>query len=76
MHDMYVIGEWSRNYDYACPISCHAYHEPAPDQDRSDEFRDGDGTLLPLWRFSSEKAKRKQAKTKRKQAAPKRSIRL
>merc|ERR1711907_327589 len=26
----------------------------------SDEFRDGDETLLPLWRFSSEKAKRKQ----------------
>jgi len=29
-------------------------------EDRSDEFRDGEGTLLPLWRFSSEKAKRKQ----------------
>eukprot|EP00439_Symbiodinium_sp_Y106_P035699 s966_g4.t1 len=28
--------------------------------DRSDEFRDGEGTLLPLWRFSSEKAKKKQ----------------
>eukprot|EP00927_Polykrikos_kofoidii_P059567 TRINITY_DN54715_c0_g1_i1.p1 TRINITY_DN54715_c0_g1~~TRINITY_DN54715_c0_g1_i1.p1 ORF type:complete len:665 (-),score=147.43 TRINITY_DN54715_c0_g1_i1:196-2190(-) len=29
-------------------------------EDPSDEYRDGDGTLLPLWRFSSEKAKRKQ----------------
>mmetsp|Transcript_126133 Transcript_126133/g.251914 ORF Transcript_126133/g.251914 Transcript_126133/m.251914 type:complete len:673 (-) Transcript_126133:117-2135(-) len=29
-------------------------------EDLSDEHRDGEGTLLPLWRFSSEKAKRKQ----------------
>mmetsp|Transcript_40247 Transcript_40247/g.105685 ORF Transcript_40247/g.105685 Transcript_40247/m.105685 type:complete len:655 (+) Transcript_40247:43-2007(+) len=29
-------------------------------EDRSDDYRDGDGTLLPLWRFASEKAKRKQ----------------
>jgi dynein intermediate chain 1 len=29
-------------------------------EDRSDEFRDGEGSLLPLWRFSSEKAKKKQ----------------
>jgi len=36
------------------------YHDFKYWEDRSDEFRDGDGTLLPLWRFSSEKAKRKQ----------------
>jgi len=29
-------------------------------EDRSDEFRDGEGSLLPLWRFAAEKAKRKQ----------------
>ncbi|KAF4679682.1 hypothetical protein FOZ60_014767 [Perkinsus olseni] len=29
-------------------------------EDRSDDYREGDGTLLPLWRFASEKAKRKQ----------------
>uniref|UniRef100_A0A0G4HQU8 Dynein intermediate chain 1, axonemal n=1 Tax=Chromera velia CCMP2878 TaxID=1169474 RepID=A0A0G4HQU8_9ALVE len=29
-------------------------------EDLSDEFREGDGTLLPLWRFASEKTKRKQ----------------
>merc|ERR1711981_1277448 len=36
------------------------YHDYKYWEDRSDEFREGDGTLLPLWRFSSEKAKRKQ----------------
>jgi len=36
------------------------YHDFKYWEDRSDEFRDGDGTLLPLWRFSSDKAKRKQ----------------
>jgi len=36
------------------------YHDFKYWEDRSDEFRDGEGTLLPLWRFSSEKAKRKQ----------------
>mmetsp|Transcript_48962 Transcript_48962/g.116426 ORF Transcript_48962/g.116426 Transcript_48962/m.116426 type:complete len:664 (-) Transcript_48962:112-2103(-) len=36
------------------------YHDFKYWEDRSDQFRDGDGTLLPLWRFSSEKAKRKQ----------------
>ena len=29
-------------------------------EDQADQYRDGDGTLLPLWRFSSEKARRKQ----------------
>jgi len=29
-------------------------------EDPSDKYKDGEGTLLPLWRFSSEKAKRKQ----------------
>jgi dynein intermediate chain 1, axonemal len=30
-------------------------------EDKSDEYRtDGEGTLLPLWRFASEKVKRKQ----------------
>mmetsp|Transcript_17419 Transcript_17419/g.31401 ORF Transcript_17419/g.31401 Transcript_17419/m.31401 type:complete len:668 (+) Transcript_17419:74-2077(+) len=36
------------------------YHDFKYWEDKSDNFRDGDGTLLPLWRFSSEKAKRKQ----------------
>jgi dynein intermediate chain 1 len=36
------------------------YHDFKYWEDKSDEFRDGEGTLLPLWRFSSEKAKRKQ----------------
>jgi len=36
------------------------YHDFKFWEDRSDEFRDGEGTLLPLWRFSSEKAKKKQ----------------
>jgi len=36
------------------------YHDFKYWEDKSDEFRDGDGTLLPLWRFSSEQAKRKQ----------------
>lgn len=35
------------------------YHDFKYWEDRSDEFRDGEGTLLPLWRFSSEKAKKK-----------------
>ena len=29
-------------------------------EDPSDEFRDGEGTLLPLWRFSDHRARRKQ----------------
>ncbi|GLE04525.1 hypothetical protein PINS_up013480 [Pythium insidiosum] len=29
-------------------------------EDASDQFRDGEGSLLPLWRFSSERAKKKQ----------------
>jgi len=36
------------------------YHDFKYWEDRSDDFREGDGTLLPLWRFASEKAKRKQ----------------
>lgn len=36
------------------------YHDFKYYEDKSDEFREGEGTLLPLWRFSSEKAKRKQ----------------
>lgn len=36
------------------------YHDFKYWEDPSDEYRDGEGTLLPLWRFSSEKAKRKQ----------------
>jgi len=29
-------------------------------EDASDQFREGEGSLLPLWRFSNEKTKRKQ----------------
>eukprot|EP00921_Rhytidocystis_pertsovi_P001540 GHVQ01002626.1.p1 GENE.GHVQ01002626.1~~GHVQ01002626.1.p1 ORF type:complete len:681 (-),score=60.07 GHVQ01002626.1:2414-4456(-) len=29
-------------------------------EDKSDVYRDGEGTLLPLWRFASEKSRRKQ----------------
>jgi dynein intermediate chain 1 len=29
-------------------------------EDASDQFRDGEGSLLPLWRFSTERTKRKQ----------------
>lgn len=29
-------------------------------EDPSDEFRDGEGTLLPLWRFADHRARRKQ----------------
>lgn len=36
------------------------YHDFKYWEDKSDEFRDGDGTLLPLWRFASEKARKKQ----------------
>lgn len=37
------------------------YHDFKYWEDKSDEFRpDGDGTVLPLWRFTSEKVKRKQ----------------
>mmetsp|Transcript_87377 Transcript_87377/g.154944 ORF Transcript_87377/g.154944 Transcript_87377/m.154944 type:complete len:674 (-) Transcript_87377:229-2250(-) len=36
------------------------YHDFKYWEDRSDAFREGEGTLLPLWRFSSEKAKKKQ----------------
>merc|ERR1719174_1614327 len=36
------------------------YHDFKYWEDKSDEFRDGEGSLLPLWRFAAEKAKRKQ----------------
>ncbi len=37
------------------------YHDFKYWEDKSDEYRpDGEGTLLPLWRFTSEKVKRKQ----------------
>jgi len=37
------------------------YHDFKYWEDAADEFRlDGDGTVLPLWRFTSEKVKRKQ----------------
>jgi len=36
------------------------YHDFKYYEDMSDQYREGEGTLLPLWRFSSEKAKRKQ----------------
>lgn len=29
-------------------------------EDKADEFRNGEGTLLPLWRFSTERSNRKQ----------------
>ncbi len=29
-------------------------------EDQSDQFRDGEGSLLPLWRFSTDRTKRKQ----------------
>lgn len=29
-------------------------------EDKADQFRNGEGTLLPLWRFSTERANRKQ----------------
>ena len=29
-------------------------------EDQSDQFREGEGSLLPLWRFSTERSKRKQ----------------
>ncbi len=39
------------------------YHDFKYWEDKSDEFRtEGDGTLLPLWRFASEKVKRKQVR--------------
>jgi dynein intermediate chain 1, axonemal len=31
-------------------------------EDASDAFREGEGSLLPLWRFSCERAKRKQVR--------------
>lgn len=36
------------------------YHDFKYWEDKSDEYREGDGTLLPLWRFASDKTKRKQ----------------
>ena len=39
------------------------YHDFKYWEDKSDEFRDGEGSLLPLWRFAAEKAKRKQVST-------------
>lgn len=35
------------------------FHDFKYFEDRSDEFRNGEGTLLPLWRFSSERSNRK-----------------
>lgn len=32
-------------------------------EDASDQFREGEGSLLPLWRFTSERAKKKQVTT-------------
>ena len=31
-------------------------------EDASDAFREGEGSLLPLWRFSTERSKRKQVR--------------
>lgn len=31
-------------------------------QDASDHFREGEGSLLPLWRFSTDRTKRKQVR--------------
>lgn len=31
-------------------------------EDASDAFRPGEGSLLPLWRFSSDKARRRQVR--------------
>ena len=40
---------------YVCMYVCIQYWE-----DASDAFREGEGSLLPLWRFTTERAKRKQ----------------
>lgn len=37
---------------------------PLP-QDASDQFREGEGSLLPLWRFSTDRTKRKQVHAER-----------
>jgi dynein intermediate chain 1 len=36
------------------------FHDYKYFEDKADEFRNGEGTLLPLWRFSTNKANRKQ----------------
>ncbi|KAL7430531.1 hypothetical protein ACHAXH_004695 [Discostella pseudostelligera] len=36
------------------------FHDFKYFEDRADEFRNGEGTLLPLWRFSTERTNRKQ----------------
>jgi dynein intermediate chain 1 len=36
------------------------FHDYKYFEDKADEFRNGEGTLLPLWRFSANKANRKQ----------------
>jgi dynein intermediate chain 1 len=36
------------------------FHDFKYFEDKSDEFRNGEGTLLPLWRFSTERTNRKQ----------------
>ena len=36
------------------------FHDFKYFEDKADEFRNGEGTLLPLWRFSSNRANRKQ----------------
>ena len=33
-------------------------------EDASDQFREGEGSLLPLWRFSTDRTKRKQVRHK------------
>ncbi len=44
-------------------VNQNSYDDIARDfkywEDRSDEFREGEGTLLPLWKFYNEKAKRR-----------------
>ena len=43
------------------PLDCHFFHN-FPDfkywEDASDEFRESEGTLLPLWKFAFERAKK------------------
>ena len=42
----------------SCPFPLRPPHRYWEDQ--SDQFREGEGSLLPLWRFSTERSKRKQ----------------
>ena len=41
----------------SCPLINATKNEQ---QDASDHFREGEGSLLPLWRFSTDRTKRKQ----------------